>query len=98
MPAAVVELLDCADQPERALLDEVGERQPAVVALVALGYVHDEAQVGLDHALLGGKVAALDGPGEPELVLWREQRRAGNAGEEVGEPVRGHAPHPADGE
>ena len=47
---AVVELLDRADQPERALLDQIGEREPVAGALEALGDVDDEPQVGLDHA------------------------------------------------
>ena len=49
--AAVVELLDGADQAERALLDQVEEREAA--AEVALRDRDDEAQVGLDHLLLG---------------------------------------------
>jgi hypothetical protein len=95
VPAAVVELLDRADEPQRPLLDEIGEREPMVLALVALGDVDDEPQIGLDHALLGREVAALDGTGEPELVRGGEQRRARDAREEAREPVRGHAPHPA---
>ena len=66
--AAVVELLHRAQQPERALLDQVGEREAVVVALVALGHVHDEPQVGLGQALLGGEVAALDAPRQPQLL------------------------------
>ena len=49
--AAVVELLDRADEAQRALLDEVQEGQAA--AEVALGDRDDEAQVGLDHVRLG---------------------------------------------
>ena len=49
--AAPVELLDGANEAERALLDQVEERQ-ALVAVV-LGNRDDEAQVRLDHALLG---------------------------------------------
>ena len=69
--AAVVELLDRADQPERALLDQVQERQAA--AEVALGDRDDEAQVGLDHLLLGEHVAALDALGQRDLLLGRQQ-------------------------
>ena len=65
---AVVELLDGADEPERALLDQVGEREPVAGALEALGDVDDEPQVGLDHALLGGEVAALDPAREAQLL------------------------------
>ena len=69
--AAVVELLDRADQAERALLDQVQERQAA--AEVALGDRDDEAQVGLDHLLLGDQVAALDPLGQRDLALGGEQ-------------------------
>ena len=57
---AVVELLDRTDQAHRALLDEVQERQPATQ--VGLRDRDDQAQVGLDHLLLGLHVAALDAP------------------------------------
>ena len=67
--AAVVELLDRADEAERALLDEVEERQAA--AEVALGDRDDEAQVGLDHVLLGRHVAALDALGQRDLLRRR---------------------------
>ena len=72
--AAVVELLDRADQPERALLDQVQERQPA--AEVALRDRHDEAQVGLDHLLLGGHVAALDALRQRDLLVGGQQVHA----------------------
>src|SRR3712207_7387349 len=73
---AVVELLRGADEPDRPLLDEVQERHLAAgarVAAVALGVVDDEAQVGLDEALLGLQVAALDAPRELDLLLARQQ-------------------------
>ena len=60
--APVVELLDRADQAERPLLDQVEERQPP--AQIALGDRDDEAQVRLDHLLLGEHVAALDALGQ----------------------------------
>ena len=69
--AAVVELLHRADQAERALLDQVQERQAA--AQIALGDRDDEAQVGLDHLLLGDQVATLDAPGQLDLAVGREQ-------------------------
>src|SRR5918994_1591477 len=47
-----------ADEAERALLDEVEERE-ALVAVVLRDRDH-EAQVGLDHALLRDHVAPLD--------------------------------------
>ena len=72
--AAVVELLHRPDQAERALLDQVQERQPAPD--VALGDRHHQAQVRLDHVLLGGDVAALDPLGEQHLLLGAQQRHA----------------------
>src|SRR4051794_22512289 len=72
--APVVELLDRADQPERALLDQVQERQAA--AEVALGDRDDEAQVGLDHLLLGVQVAALDALRERDLAVGGQQLHA----------------------
>ena len=72
--APVVELLDRADQPERALLDQVQERQAA--AQVALGDRDDEAEVRLDHLLLGVQVAALDPLGQRDFLLRGEQLHA----------------------
>src|SRR3954467_9817393 len=54
---AVVELLRRARQAERALLDQVQERE-ALVAVV-LGDRDPQTQVGLDHLLRGVEVAAL---------------------------------------
>ena len=71
-PAAPVELLDGAHEPERALLDEVEEGEPA--SAVALGDRHHQAQVGLDHLLLRGLVAVLDALREAHLVGGREER------------------------
>src|SRR5918995_414555 len=65
--AAVVELLDRSDQPERALLDEVEEGQAA--AEVALGDRDDEPQVRLDHVLLRRHVATLDELRERHLLV-----------------------------
>src|SRR3954449_10281607 len=95
-PLARVELLDRAHETERPLLHEVGQRQPVVLALEALGDVDDEAQVGLHHALLGGEVAALDAASEAELLGGREQRRLADAREEEGEAV-GHGRHSGGG-
>ena len=87
---AVVELLGRADQPERALLDQVEERQ-ALVAVV-LGDRDDQAQVGLDHLLLGVEVAALDALGQVDLLLRGEQTDLADVLEEqlqgVGRHVR----------
>src|SRR5215217_1967849 len=68
---AVVELLRRADQAERALLDQVEERQPLVA--VVLRDRDDQAQVGLDHLLLRVEVAALDALGEVDFLLRCEQ-------------------------
>src|SRR6185369_7242148 len=59
---AVVELLRRADQTERALLDEVEERESLVPVVLRDG--DDEPQVRLDHLLLRIEVAALDPLGE----------------------------------
>jgi hypothetical protein len=85
--APVVELLHRAHEADRALLDQVQQRHPGVLALEALGEVHDQAQVGLDHAVLGLEVAALDPAGELELLSRGQQTRAGDALEEDSEAV-----------
>src|SRR5215467_6521041 len=54
-PAAPVELLDRAVQPERPLLDQVEERNAE--SAVPLRDRDDEAQVRLDHVALGRYVA-----------------------------------------
>jgi hypothetical protein len=69
---AIVELLDRADQAERALLDQVEERQAA--AEVALRDRDDEAEVRLDHLRLRAHLAALDPLGEVHLLVRRQQR------------------------
>ena len=78
--AAPVELLDGAVQAERALLDQVeeGDAEPAV----ALGDRDDEPQVRLDHAALGGQVAALDRLRERDLVGGGQQLVAADVGQE----------------
>src|SRR3954471_301854 len=68
---AVVELLRRANQTERALLDEVEERESLVSVVLRDG--DDEPQVGLDHLLLCVEVAALDALREVNLLLRREQ-------------------------
>ena len=69
--AAVVELLDRADQAERTLLDQVEEGEAA--AEVTLGDRDDEAQVGLDHVPLRGHVALLDPLRQRDLLGGGEQ-------------------------
>src|SRR3954449_5474291 len=85
---AVVELLRGAHETERALLDEVEERQ-ALVAVV-LRDRDDQAQVGLDHLLLGVEVAALDAAREVDLLLRREQADLADVLEEQLQAVRRH--------
>ena len=80
--APPVELLDRADQAERALLDQVEERQ-ALVAVV-LRDRDDEPEVRLDHLLLRAHVAALDLLGQLDLLRGGQQRvPAGLAQEEL---------------
>ena len=67
-----VELLDRANQPEHALLDQVRERQALALVLACDG--DHEPQVRVDHALLRREVAALDALGELDLVRAGEQR------------------------
>ena len=71
MIRAASRTLDCADQPERALLDQVEEGQ-ALVAVV-LGDRDDEAEVRLDHLLLGERIAALDPLRERDLLGGGQQ-------------------------
>src|SRR5262245_16735147 len=78
--APPVELLDSADQPERALLDQVQERQ-ALVAVV-LRDRDDESQIGLDHVRLGRHIAALDPLRELDLLCGRQQRVAARLAQE----------------
>src|SRR4029079_2473775 len=68
---AVVELLRRADEADRALLDQIEERQALVAVL--LRDRDDEAQVRLDHLLLRAVVAALDALRELDLLGGREQ-------------------------
>ena len=86
---AVVELLGRADQAEDALLDQVEQRQ--LLALVLLGDRDDEAQVGVDHPLLGLEVALLDALGQLDLLVRGQQRVAADLVEEQLEGVGGRA-------
>ena len=78
---APVELLAGPDQPEHALLDEVGERQALVLVAPRVG--GDQAQVGVDEQFLGVQVAALDPLGEVDLLGGREQRVAARVREQL---------------
>jgi hypothetical protein len=55
--AAVLEFIDRLYQPDIAFLDQVEELQPTVG--VFLGDRDHEAQIGLDHLLLGARGFAL---------------------------------------
>ncbi len=77
---AVVELLGRADEPDRSLLDQVEERQTLVA--VPLRDRDDEAQVGLDHRLLGGVIAELDPLRELDLLRGGEERHLADVLEE----------------
>src|SRR3954447_10832690 len=85
---AVVELLRRAHEPERPLLDQVEEREPLVA--VVLGDRDHQAQVGLDHLLLGVEVAAFDAAGEVDLFLGGEQPNLADVLQEQLKGVGGH--------
>src|ERR671914_319804 len=85
---APVELLGRPDQAQDALLDQV--EQCELVALVLLGERDDEAQVRVDHALLGLEVAALDSLRQLDLLLGREQRVAAHVAQEELQRVARH--------
>ena len=70
--APVVELLDGADEPQVALLDEVEERHAS--AHVPARDRHDQAQVRLGELALGLHVAPLDTLGQRDLFFGGEQR------------------------
>src|SRR4051794_34953262 len=84
---APVELLDGADEAEDALLDQV--EQAELVALVLAGDGDDEAEVRADHALLGLEIAALDPPGELDLLVGAEQPVSARLVQEELKRVRG---------
>ena len=84
---APVELLDGADQPEHPLLDQVAERE--ALALVAARVGHHQAQVGVDHAVLGDEVALLDALRQLDLLGGREQLEAARLAQEELERVEG---------
>ncbi len=85
---AVVELLRRAHQPERALLDQVQERQPLVA--IVLGDRDDQPQVGLHHLLLGIEIAALDPLGQIDLLLSGQQTHLADVLEEQLQRVGRH--------
>ena len=85
--AAPVELLHGADEPDRALLDQIQEAE--ALAAVPLGDGDHEPQVRLDHAALGRHVAGLDALGQLDLLDLREQGIAPDLVQEALERVRG---------
>src|SRR3954449_4167977 len=68
----VVELLDGADEAERALLDQVEEAEAA--AEVPLRDRDDQTEIRLRHLRLRDHVAALDALREGDLLVGREER------------------------
>jgi hypothetical protein len=69
-------------------LDQVEEGEPLVA--VVLGHGDDQAQVGLDHLLLGPHVAALDALGQVHLLLGGEQADPAQVAQEQLKRVGGH--------
>ena len=67
-----IEFLERVDEPEIALLDEVGERQTAIE--VVLGDADHEPQIVLDHLLARVEVAVARGACVLQLLLRRQQR------------------------
>ena len=82
---AVVELLDGTVQPDHAVLDQIQERH--AVTAVALRDRDDQAQVRVDHPLLGGQVATLDALRERDFLGGGEQVVTADLGEEAAERV-----------
>src|SRR5438132_4948510 len=87
-PLAVVELLRRAHEPERALLDQVEERETLVA--IVLRDRHHEPQVRLDHLLLRVQVAALDPLREIDLLLGGQEADLADVLEEQLQRVRRH--------
>ena len=83
---APVELLDGADQPKHALLDEILERQP--MALVPAGLRDHEAKVCVDHPVLGDEIATLDPLREFDLLGGGQKRVLAGLSEEQVERVQ----------
>ncbi len=66
-----VELVERVHEAEVAFLHEVEERHAAVE--IALGDVHHQAQIVLDHLLARGEIAGRRAPREVQLLPGREQ-------------------------
>jgi hypothetical protein len=89
--APPVVLLGRPDQSEHRLLDEVAQVEP--MALVAARELDHEPEVRVDHALLGGEVAALDPLRELDLLLRGQKRILHRLVDEQLEAVRGGLGH-----
>ena len=76
MAAGGVVLLHGAGEADRALLNQIQQVQP--LALIALGQIHHQAQVGRDHLLLGPLAGAQGAPLEI-VVLAGRTTAAGDA-------------------
>src|SRR5579884_1632468 len=85
-PLAVVELLGCAHETDRALLDQIEERQPLVP--IALRDRDDEAEIRLHHLLLRRMVAALDALRELDLLRRSQEVHPADVLQEELERVR----------
>ena len=70
-PPPPVELLDCANQAQRSLLDQIEERQSLVA--VVLRNRDDEPKVGLNHRVLRGQIASLDPLCQRHLLGRRQE-------------------------
>ena len=84
---APVELLDGADQAQHPFLDQVTEGE--ALALIAARVRDHQAEVGVDHAFLGGQVPPLDALGELDLLARLEQRVPASLTQEQLERVEG---------
>ena len=80
-----IELTRGREQPDVALTDEIGERQPTV--LVLLGDGNHEPQVALHELLHRLLIARANLPGERDLLLLRQQRSLGDLVEVLVEDV-----------
>jgi len=76
----MVEFLGSPHEPDRALLDQVEERQTAVA--VFLRDRDDEAQICLDDLLFGEPIATLDALSELHFLRRRQELDLANGIEE----------------
>ena len=86
---AVVELLHRAVEADRAVLDQVEQRQ--AVPLIALRDRDDEPQVRVRHPLLGGRVALLDPLRERDFLGGGQERVPSDLVQEELQAVRAPA-------